>query len=314
VYLLTLVDFDEADFSVPDPDTHPDEVVLPASLVASRHLETGGRNVSTTTLPVTNPTRATNNSSNQPQQQMRPPNAVQGAQSGAPPQPQTPTSGFGRANGATGNSLKTQAQDVQRILHQPSRLALNQPSRNAAPLSAPSSPAHSAMLSSTDSTADLPPPGQGFFSARAAANLPEGSNAEPLVPNTANFAAFNPHAESPSIPKTPGVDHTKTKPLNRHKKHVPGVIKPADTEANPAVPVARPNVLNPQIDATRRIGVPGGSSPMGNRSSGYKPPTVKRPLDGNLYPPTRAPLHDLPANGTVGSGDGSDLKRQRLDG
>lgn len=309
--MLTPADFDEADFSVPESDAHPDEVILPASLVASRHLGTGGGIVSTTITPVSNQSRP--NPVSRPQQPMRPSNTVQAGQNIAPPQPQTPNNGFNRTNGTVGNSMKPPPQDAPRILNQPSRLVLNQTSRNNGPHSAPSSPAHAGKLSSDEPMTDLPPPGQGFFSARAAANIPEGSNAEPLAPNAANLVAFNPHAESPSIPKTPGVDHSQTKPLTRAKKHVPG-IKAVTIDANTVVPVSRPNVLNPQMDATRRIGVPGGGSPMANRGGGYKPPTVKRPLDGNLYPPSRVPLHDLPANGTVGPGDGSDQKRQRLNG
>jgi DNA repair and recombination protein RAD52 len=57
----------------------------------------------------------------------------------------------------------------------------------------------------------------------------------------------------------------------------------------------------------RRIGAPNSPSPMANRNS-YKPPS-KRPVD------SRAPLVDLPANGTVGLADqGGDMKRQRLNG
>ena len=312
--LLTPTDFDEADFSVPDTDSHPDEVVLPASLVASRPFGAGGGLVSTTTAPVANQIRPPINPVNRPQQPLRPPNVGQGIQNFASPQPQTPNNSLSRANGAAGNSMKPPVQDVPRILNQPSRLVLNQPSRNTGPSSTPSSPAHAAKPSFDESMTDLPPPGQGFFSARAAANIPEGSIAETLGPNTANLAAFNPHAESPSIPKTPGVDHSKTKPLTRAKKHIPGFTKAVTADTDSAAPVTRPNILNPQMDVARRIGVPGGGSPMANRGGGYKPPTVKRPLDGNLYPPSRVPLHDLPANGTVGPGDGSDLKRQRLNG
>jgi DNA repair and recombination protein RAD52 len=73
------------------------------------------------------------------------------------------------------------------------------------------------------------------------------------------------------------------------------------------------NVVNPQMDATRRIGVPGGGSPMANRS-GYKPPTFKRSVDGGGGADNRTPLVDLPANEAMGLGDGGDLKRQRLGG
>lgn len=69
------------------------------------------------------------------------------------------------------------------------------------------------------------------------------------------------------------------------------------------------SIVNPQLDATRRIGAPGSPSPMGNRNM-YRPPS-KRPVD------SRAPLVDLPANGHIaGAGDvgGGDVKRQRMNG
>ncbi|KAH6722569.1 RAD52 DNA repair protein [Leptodontidium sp. MPI-SDFR-AT-0119] len=228
-------DFDEADFSVADPDSHPDEVVVPEPPAAASH-----------------------NFNN-------------------------------------------------------SRRVLNQPSRNGPP-SAPASPARLNKPSSNDSdTTSLPPQGQGFFSARAAQMLPEGTTTDgappPAIP--AHLPVFNPHAESPSIRKTPGIDHKSSKPLTRDLKHVPGSSQAvgapgAGAGAGPAGP--RSNIMNPQFDNTRRIGAPGSPSPMMNRNS-YKPPTMsKRPVD------SRAPLHDLPPNGGLGSEAGGDLKRQRLNG
>jgi len=50
--------------------------------------------------------------------------------------------------------------------------------------------------------------------------------------------AFNPHAESPSIRKTPGIDHTKSKPVNRSGQHVaPAESKAADADARNTGPV-----------------------------------------------------------------------------
>jgi DNA repair and recombination protein RAD52 len=82
--------------------------------------------------------------------------------------------------------------------------------------------------------------------------------------------------------------------------------------------MGRGNVMNPQMDVARRIGVPGAGlpSPLQNRGS-YKPPTMKRPIDsGGGGNANRAPLGDLPANGPIGAGDGGggDVKRQRLNG
>lgn len=139
--------------------------------------------------------------------------------------------------------------------------------------------------------------------------------APPQLPN--HLPAFNPHAESPSIRKTPGVDHKSSKPLTRDLKHVPG-----STQATAPVAGAGSgprNVVNPQLDTARRIGAPamgspGGFSPMGNRG-GYKPPSMlKRPppavnIDGGNG---RSPLTDLPPNGPISGDAGGDVKRQRM--
>lgn len=121
----------------------------------------------------------------------------------------------------------------------------------------------------------------------------------------AHLRVFDPKAESPSIRKTPGIDHNKTRPTTRDLKHVPG-----STQTPTSAPIMRPNVTNPQLDATRRVGVPGSPSPAANRGQ-YKPPTMtKRPVDGAGM---RAPLNDKTTNGPVQI-DGGDVKRQRING
>jgi len=158
----------------------------------------------------------------------------------------------------------------------------------------------------------MPPQGAGFFSARAANLLPEGHVAGGL-PINSNLPAFNPQAESPSIRKTPGIDHKTTKPLTRDLRHVTSSSQATSTTNVASVP--RPNLVNPQLDATRRIGAPGSPSPMASRGS-YKPPTLKRPVDDPDIGAngSRLPLADLPANGPIGIDDpGYDAKRQRLD-
>jgi DNA repair and recombination protein RAD52 len=175
---------------------------------------------------------------------------------------------------------------------------LNQPSRQAAAMSEGSG---------------MPPPANpsvGFFSARAITDAGSAGDASIAIPPVVDkAAAFNPHAESPSIRKTPGVDHTKSKPLTRDLKHVP---------SSQAAGGPRPgNIVNPQLDATRRIGAPGSPSPLGNRGS-YKPPTMKRPVptDGNGTKPEaeRQPLHEMPVNGGAQnqSGDGPETKRPKM--
>lgn len=107
-----------------------------------------------------------------------------------------------------------------------------------------------------------PPASQsvGFYSARAADQLRDHPNAGPL-PGT----QFDPHAESPSIRKTAGVDHTKSVPIS----------KPMLTSTSPAPNNSR-NYINPAADLQRRVGAPGGiGSPLsrGLSTSSYRPLT-----------------------------------------
>jgi DNA repair and recombination protein RAD52 len=183
---------------------------------------------------------------------------------------------------------------------------LNQPSRNGPP-SAPASPAR-LNKSFDEGETSMPSHGAGFFSARAAAMLPEGqTNEEAITPIPNHLPAFNLHAESPSIRKTPGIDHKTSKPLTRDLKHVPGSTQPVAPSPGP-----RTNIVNPQLDATRRIGAPGGMSPMANRGS-FKQP-LKRPVDSAAMGANRTPLTDLPPNGPIGADTGGDAKRQRMNG
>lgn len=140
----------------------------------------------------------------------------------------------------------------------------------------------------SSSTSEHDPP-VGFFTARAAESLQNGPGLPLKAP------AFNPHLESPSIRKTAGVDHTKTKPVGR--------------EAIGALPqpmVPRANFVNPQSDKTRRVGMPMvAASPLQNRGS-YKPPQMKRPVE-NSGP--RSALGDVT---NVVSDAGEDAKRQKI--
>lgn len=230
--------------------------------------------------------------------------------SSVPPQqpPQTPSKGFSRSVSGSGVQLRpTNDQGpprnvpppqngIGRVLHQPSRMA------------AEAAAAISEKLSHEEGS--LPPPGAGFFSARAAASLTDNSsgNSDPSgkLPS-ANLPVFNPHAESPSIRKTPGVDHNTSKPIGKD-------LLPRLSQAGSGAVSPRPNIVNPQLDANRRIGAPGSPSVLANRGQ-YRPPTIKRPIEsinasGNN---NRAPLVDLPTNGVVGDSGGGDVKRQRVD-
>ncbi|PMD43952.1 recombination protein Rad52 [Hyaloscypha variabilis F] len=292
-------DFDEADFSVADPESHPDEVVIAPEPPAASHHFNGGRGRQPPPnggTPVVNRPPA-----NRPQPVSGPGRGQSVGNSNQAVQPQTPNSGFTRSNSGAGQAMRPPADTGLQARPVIGGRVLNQPSRNGPP-SAPVSPVRP-NRSSDDADPGMPPQGAGFFSARAAAMLPEGQTAEGApapIPN--HLPAFNPHAESPSIRKTAGIDHKTSKPLTRDLKHVP-----ASSQAVAASPGPKTtNVVNPQLDAARRIGAPGGFSPMANRGS-FKQP-LKRPVDvgGN-----RTPLTDLPANGTIG-GDAGDVKRQRI--
>lgn len=140
----------------------------------------------------------------------------------------------------------------------------------------------------SSNTSEHDPP-VGFFTARAAESLQGG----PGLPLTAS--AFNPHLESPSIRKTAGVDHTKTKPVAREVFGAP---------PQPALP--RASFANPLSDQTRRVGMPMGvASPLQNRGS-YKPPQMKRAVE-NSGP--RSALGDVT---NVASDAGSTFKRQKM--
>ena len=116
-------------------------------------------------------------------------------------------------------------------------------------------------LDSSSATEHNPP--VGFFTARAAETLQKGSGLPPNVP------AFNPHLESPSIRKTAGVDHTKTKPVKTESIGLPTTAVAPKT-----------NFVNPQTDKTRKVGMPVSAvSPTQNKNS-YKPPQMKRSADG----------------------------------
>lgn len=140
----------------------------------------------------------------------------------------------------------------------------------------------------SSSTSEHDPP-VGFFTARAAESLQNGPGLPLKAP------AFNPHLESPSIRKTAGVDHTKTKPVGREAVGAP---------PQPTVP--RANFVNPQSDKTRRVGMPmGAASPLQNRGS-YKPPQMKRPVESSG---PRSALGDVT---NIAADAGGDVKRQKM--
>ncbi|KAI9729914.1 MAG: DNA repair protein rad52 [Claussenomyces sp. TS43310] len=311
-------DFDEADFSGShDPNARPDEVTLPAISSHSLGGEATRKNIPSApngkAMPATSGAQDTEHAGEA--RTLRPSGVPQQAQ------PLTPNTGFTRSTSGAGNGMQRRPQDANvssrpqqaitsglvRVLHQPSRT-----NGMTAPASPKQQPRLAAICDNSEPLAPPPgPAGMGFFSAKAAGMLSEGSeqNVAGPQPPVNELPAFNPHAESPSIRKTPGVDHGCSKPLTRDLKQVPGpsLYPPPVAAGQP-----RSNILNPQLETARRIGAPGNASPLANRGM-YKPPTMKRPSDGGNGT-TRAPLGDLSTNGSGPAIDGGDVKRQKLNG
>jgi DNA repair and recombination protein RAD52 len=307
-----------------DPDSHPDEVVLPAPAPATSHHVNGGpskqlRPAAPNGQPMPASTRFGNGNNSTGRPGPPHPHAL----------PQTPNNGFQRSTSVGGMQGRLpqgvtalQAPVIQgRILHQPNR---------PAPLSAPPSPNH--PKTSSDEDGDLrqlqPPVGGsvGFFSARAAIN----SNLEGPEPPQAvkNLPAFDPRAESPSIRRTAGIDHQTSKPLTKNLEHIAVASQVHSPTGVPAH--MRPSLMNPSMDNTRRIGAPQspGSMGMGNRGA-YKAPTILKRVNDNSHSNgndggtsaghgqqgMRPPLGDISGQGNLPSADvGGDIKRQRLNG
>ncbi|KAK3392095.1 double strand break repair protein mus-11 [Sordaria brevicollis] len=303
-----LGELDEADFNMAD-EGHPDEVVLPQSVHNSLNDK---------------PVHQQLNNLNPQAQQSRP--LARSGSTGSlntRQQPQTSNQFTARAQSRPPQQQFNNNQSRPSPMGQPANNFTNANTSNnhAQNYSTPQKPSPQAAAGAGAAAAAVPAPETvGFFSAKAVTQLPEEALASGQVAPTKPGMAFNPHAESPSIRKTPGIDHTKSKPLARNGQHVPpaktttetDAAEPSTTTSFPrpvggAQSASRPitvseararaggvgagqpiganvgkNVINPQLDQTRRIGAPGGmgggfsSSPSGNRGQ-YRPLTMKRP-------------------------------------
>ena len=286
-------DFDEADFSVPQTD-HPDEMMLNHS-ISSEHFPR--RNSNSGKVNVL-PTCTTDINSIQRSKLLLKRSSSEALDLvGASLPPVNHRTGISAlppniGEGPQKLGPETNPQHVPIIQQQPRPpTTKQQPStprlhQDPQPPAQPTSNERPSLDSS--STSNHNPP-IGFFTARAAESLQNGPGLPLKAP------AFNPHLESPSIRKTAGVDHTKTKPVGREAVGVP---------PQPTVP--RANFINPQSDKIRRVGMPIGiASPLQNRGS-YKPPQIKRPVE--ISEP-RLALGDV--TNTV-SDAGGDVKRQKI--
>jgi len=297
-----------ADFGVTE-DGHPDEVMLPpshgsseqASRASDRSQNMNSGNLNNRTKPPTNgppprpmqpPSRPAAQPSrpphtpNQQHQPQRPGATFQGRPNPQQQQPSRPPSHMNTAvqQGATSNKVMT-------------------PPPNAAPR--PPNPVNVPNRAANEPAT--------FFSARSMKDMPE--NADPAV--AVAKQVFDPHAESPSIRKTPGIDHKSSKPLSKSGLHVQPVKRDLDQQQRPSMG-GPPNVVNPALSQMRQIGAPGGpGSPLANRGQ-YRPPTMmKRPAPGGGPESdhgNRAPLSEVSTNGppTAAGAVGVDAKRQKM--
>lgn len=279
-------DFDEADFAMAD-EGHPDEVSLPQA-DGSGHGRAGG-----------------------PAPPMQP-----------PARPMSRSASAGNLGNSGGPQTPKQAAPGPGPMGQNRPMPPNQPKGPANP-SAPTAPQQPSRAGN-----GTPPPlaasnggpePVGFFSARAVAK--EGdveSTNGGGIPVPIGAAAFNPKLESPSIRKTPGIDHSSSKPVSRTGQHVP----PASSQsqqgpgASSFTPV-RPGAGAANAALGRRIGAPGGpASPLANRGS-YRPPTMTKrpaPQEGAGRPPLAEVTNSTAtATGPGAPGSGVDAaKRQRM--
>ena len=188
----------------------------------------------------------------------------------------------------------------------------------------------------------------GFVSGNTAKLLKQTDN--PAGPR--NIPAFNPHADSPSLRRTNGIEHRTSGPIRREDiakmrtNAQNGQSVQQSENLPPALAVPRgptadfgggaskggnnigPDYARLQADSHRKIGMPSAAqSPLANRSA-YKPPGpaagLKRGPDGvPQQQGNRPPLIDVsnvagasrgPGDATFGGGDGADLKRPRIGG
>ncbi|RYC55062.1 hypothetical protein CHU98_g11148 [Xylaria longipes] len=294
-------DFDMADFGVTE-DGHPDEVVLPGS---HEHVARSSEK-SQSSIPGNANDRSRPPMNGHPPKPMQPP-PRSAAQPPRPPHtpnqqtPRPPGQFQGRPNPqqqpprpqSHANTTAQQATANNKTMTPPPNAISRPPSGMNAPNGAPHEPTT-------------------FFSARSIKDAPESAELGVAAIVERGAKVFDPRAESPSIRKTPGIDHRSSKPLSRSGIHVePTKREPIQQRPGLNGP---PNVVNPSLSQMRQIGAPGGvGSPLGNRGQ-YRPPTMKRPAPGGPDGGgNRAPLTEVSTNGppAAAGAAGVDAKRQK---
>ncbi|KAF1937556.1 hypothetical protein EJ02DRAFT_385459 [Clathrospora elynae] len=258
----------------------------------------------------------------------RPPQHMQNGRQPQTPvqQPPRPAQNGGRMpppggdNGAGSRPVGQQPQNPQHQQHAPNQSLRPTPpqAQQAQNQQRPGPPAQATTTPATNPPQPNYRPPVGFITARASELL----QASEAPTSLSHLPSFNPNVESP-IPKeqrTPGVDHASSRPIKRDAVGAPTVpIPPPQAGARPGVTGSgsfnRPNIVNPHLDANRRIGMPGatgfGMSPSANRGA-YKPPTF---ANGVGMKRERPVLQDVSNVGTNGGGneEGPDAKKQKVD-
>ena len=305
------------------PVVRPNEAPRPGSVT---HGTNSGRN-----------TPGPNN--RQPQALAQRPMGPTGRGQGAPPQQHQPNQGRPQPNGPNQRALQTPQQprpeparrmppptnDVQKAPaaqqqtgqqpQQQPRLTPPQAQQSNQPRPGAQAPGNVAPTNTVPNP--TVPPSVGFVSSRSAEQIQNANSAAAI-----GSIPFNPNVESP-VPKdkrTPGLDYNRSVPIKRKEGDAPPIPPPQGLgrPANSGAGFNRPtNFANPQGDANRRIGMPGGPgyamSPSANRGA-YKPPTFANPAAPNALKRERVALQDVSNSGANGvPADGSDAKRQRVE-
>ncbi|KXT10123.1 hypothetical protein AC579_513 [Pseudocercospora musae] len=308
-------EFDETDFN------HPDEVRLDDSVIsngaqvpAQRAINGPQSNAQRQSMPRTHS-----------MPQMRPPNMpqlapMQNAQAPQRPQmaPQAPMAAAQPSNKmlppqTPGNQARPQQPQMSNVQGQAHGDGIRSNSSSGSTVGSPAPQAQqrqsNGQAQNSDQAPAQPPSGApvGFVSGRAADGARVGAP-----------AAFNPHAESPSIRRTQGIDPRVSAPIKRTQLgNQTTAISPAPLpnaagsfQAGPAPPphgLPRPgaaNYVNPQADMTRRIGMPQQGRPGFQGANNYRPPTaVKRPAMADV---TNTHMNQMDGTG--------DPKKPKLDG
>lgn len=288
-------DLDDTDFSHPDEVRLDDSRAMESPVIQRQAQNNAQRNgvPRMQSMPNVRPPNV---------QQPQPPQGLQGPQ--RPPAVQRPQTNA--AQGPSGRMLPPQTPG-----HQRPSAAVNGPngldgagSRSTSSSAEEGLPQQRNNGASTEQSDDYQPPVPteppagvpvGFVTGRSASFLTQA--AEGKLTNAP--AAFNPHAESPSIRRTQGVNPGKSAPIMRES--LGSALATASDQQNPQQGTGpnRANFTNPSVDPTRRIGMPGGGGPP-NRGA-YKPPSaVKRPA---LTDVSNLPQVD----------GGTDAKKQRVE-